>query len=330
MELPKRDFQHVSIHPNEEECLITETSDKGHFLLYNLRTRRLMRYELPANYQYTFAAFSPDGKQIVMVRRERRPEQTMRDQLENLNNAEIAIMNKDGSGFQTLPIPKGILVTATFSPDGKKIAYWVGKTVRSPGSKTWVADFDVREFDLSSRHDRLFSGPFNFFGINSINYLSDSALLIGATSPRPAPGQNQDSDAEFNYSEIYRLDRSQTHIPKPIFTTHFNAHNPATDGNRNIYFIDYPKKIGTAITKVSLDGKKTSWRAPDLESHSIHKLMPSRSGKYLLFIYGSRSSAGGDSKSAIGLFDIEKSSWQPVSLPSAEESAVIAASPVLQ
>lgn len=107
-------------------------------------------------------------------------------------------MNKDGSQFHTLPTPKGIIATATFSPDGKKIAYWTGKTIRKPGSKTLVADFDVREFDFATQKDTQFSDSFNFFGISSINYFNESTLLIGASSPRPPPGKLSDDQKEFN------------------------------------------------------------------------------------------------------------------------------------
>jgi len=66
--IPHRGFQHISIHPNEEEWLITESADKTYFFLYNLKTKSLQRYGLPEDYQYTFATFSPDGKQIAIVR----------------------------------------------------------------------------------------------------------------------------------------------------------------------------------------------------------------------------------------------------------------------
>ena len=65
-----RKFQQISIHPNGEEWLITEEKGKNYLLLYSLKTKRLQRYETPGNYEYTFAAFTRTGDQIVMIRRE--------------------------------------------------------------------------------------------------------------------------------------------------------------------------------------------------------------------------------------------------------------------
>lgn len=321
---PHRGFQYISIHPNDEEWLITESAEKNYLLLYNLRTQRLQRYDLPGNYQYTFAAFSANGDQIITIRKERLPGPMLSDRLEELKTSEICIMNKDGGQFRALPIPHEIIMIAALSPDGKKIAYWAAKTIRKPGSKTLVADFDVREFNLTTNSDYLFAGPFNFYHAGPINYLSDSKLLVGAFGPRMEPGEIWDYTKKYNNSEIYQFDRGQTEIPLPKFSDRYYANRPTVDKKNNIYFVDFPIQAGQSLTRISNDGKSTSWRAPDWRNSSIRQLASSHNGKYLAFIYGSSSIRASKSEFAIGIFQIDQEIWSPVTPPPAKEAQPIA------
>lgn len=323
IEKPHRSFQHISIHPNDEEWLITEKADKNYFLLYNLKTKYLQRYELHDQYKYTFATFSPNGKQIVMIRKEHLLGEMMSDRIEELKTSEIVLMNKDGSHFQVLPIPKGIIVTATFSPDNKKIAYWVGKSVRKPSSKSLITDFDVREYDLTTHTDRLFAGPFNFTEISNISYLTESTVLIGAYCPRLEPGELWDYKKKFNNSEIFQFDRGQVEIPTPRFSNHRYANSPARDSQKNIFFIDYPLQTGQSVTRISPDGTSVSWRTPSFNGYDIYKLSVSASGKYVALTYGSHSIKTGESKFAIGLFKTDVEEWSSVSPPPPSEATPI-------
>lgn len=119
------------------------------------------------------------------------------------------------------------------------------------------------------------------------------------------------------------MDRAQTQRPAPIFTNHFYAHMPTIDEHRNIYFIDFPKTIGRSLTKISLEGKTSSWRAPHLNNQNIYQLSASPKGKYITFIYGSGSARAEHRKFAIGLFDIDKESWIPVAIPPADNAELI-------
>ncbi len=320
---PHRGFQHVSIHPNDEDWLITEIGEKNHFLLYSLKTRRLQRYELPGPYKYTFAAFSPSGKQIVMVRKERISGEMMSDRIAEIQTSEIAVMNKDGSQFHLLPIAKGIIVNASFSPDEKKIAYWIGKTIRKPSSKSLVADFDVREFDLTTGQDRLFAGPFNFTEISNLSYLSDSTLVVGAYSPRIQPGELWEYKKKFNGSEIFQIDRGQIESPTPRFSDHRNANSPALDKRKNIFFIDFPLQAGQSLTKISSDGKYITWRTPAFDGNDIYKLSVSASGKYVALTYGTYSVRTGKGNFSIGVFQTDQEKWSSLSVPSPDEASPI-------
>ena len=323
LQQPHRGFQNISIHPNDEEWLISEVGDKPYLLLYNLRTQKLQHFETPGNYQYTFAAFSPNGEQIVMVRKEKLSGTQMSDRLNEIANSELAIMNKDGSGFQVLPVPRGIIVIAAISPDGKKIAYWLAKKIARPGSKALVFDFDVREFDLQTRSDKLFAGPFHFLEISGINYLSDSTLIVGAFGPSLKPGEAGEYASKYNNSEIYRFQRDQLEIPLPIFSDRYFANNPTVDKEKNIYFVDYPEQFGQSITKISFDGIATSWRVPDLKGFGIYRLVAARSGRYVALIYGGISAKLGKSKFSIAVFQTDQEIWSAVVLPSIETSSPI-------
>ena len=325
---PHRGFQHISIHPNDDEWLITESAEKNYLLLYSFRTGGLQRYELPGQYKYMFAAFSPSGKQIVMVRKESLPGEMMSDRLAELKTSEIAVMNKDGSAFRTLPATKGIIAGATFSPDEKKIAYWIGKTIRKPGSKSLISDFDVREYDLITSADRLFAGPFNFTDISGLSYLSDSTIIVGAYSPRLQPGEIWDYKKKFNDSEIFQFDRGQTEIPIPKFSNHYYANSPAADGKKNIFFIDFPVNAGQSLTKISNDGKSVSWRVPNFGSSDIYKLFASPSGKYVAFTYGAYSINSGKGNFSIGIFRTDEETWSSLPVPFPSEGSPIVVRPI--
>lgn len=326
MELPHRNFSHISIHPNEEEWLISEADDNGYLLLYNLKTNRLQRYELPGNYRYKYAEFSPNGEMIIMIRTEILPGPMVTDCLEELKTSEIAIMNKDGTRFQVLPVPKGIIYSLRMSPNGKKIAYCTAKTIRSPGSKTFVADFDVKEYYLTEKTDQLFAGPFDFFSMRSVNYLNDKTIIIGAFAPRNLPGDIYEYSKKFNYSEIYLVDRRQSELPTPKFTENYYATTPAIDQKKNVYFIDYPETAGRSLTKISPQGKSFSWRAPSLNNYGIYSLAASPNGKYIAFIYGAGSARSTHSEFAIGMFQVDQESWKSITPPLIQEASVISVS----
>ncbi len=322
LEIPNREYEFLSIHPNGEDLLISEGGKNSGLLLFNLKKRSLFKYNISGNYQYTFSIFSSSGEKIVMVRRSLSKSRLIKDQLEALRTSEIAIMNNDGSNFEVLPIPQDMIVALAMSKDEKKIAYWFAKTVRGPGSQTFISDFDIKELDLTTKRERLFAGPFNFFEIGSINYLNESTLLISGFAPRDINTSIQDYAKKFNYSHIYRIQRDQKETPTPIFTKNRNARNPVIDNHKNTYFVDYPETMGRAISKISHDGQYLfSWRMPDLKNYSFYRLAVSPEGRYLAFTYGNQ-------KSAIGFFDFKSEIWTTIPIPPASQASIIDIKPV--
>jgi hypothetical protein len=322
IEVPHREFEFISIHPNDEDWLITEAAGNGILLLYNKKTRHLQRYSIPGNHQYIFGTFSPSGRKIVMIRRWETASRSMVDQLQELRNSEIAVMNKDGTGFRILPASKGIIIAVAMSSDEKKIAYWVAKTIRNPGSKSLITDFDIRELDLTTKEERLFAGPFEFFEIGSISYLNDSTLLIGAFAPKGINLTIQEYAKKFNYSQIYQIHRGQKELPLPIFYKNKSARSPVIDNQKNIYLIDYPDNTGRALTRISRDGNYSSWRAPDIKTQNLHRLAVSPKGQYVAFIYGNH-------RSAIGVFELDREAWLPIALPPTNEASLITIKPAV-
>lgn len=324
-----RDFDKISVHPNNEEWLFTECSNEinkegeCYVLKFNTKTKQFIRYGLPENYLYSYASFSPKGNYIIMSRSPKHDgtEEKMR---QSFDNGQIAIMRADGTDFKVIPIPNGHNLSPIMSPDETKITYWRSSSQRPPGSKSRLVDFDMREYDLITKQDALFAGPFHFFEAGNSQYISEDEILISSYGPRKYAQSMGEYQNKFNGSQVYKLKRGAVDVPDPSLVDVEHARSPSIDRAGNIY-LDGQRmpRPGSALFRKSLSGEVSLWTLPYLGPHGIRHLTVSPNGEYMLFVYVAEGADFYDKKNAIGQLNTLTGEWLPVNLPPVRSSMLI-------
>jgi Tol biopolymer transport system component len=316
-----RDFDRISIHPNSEEWLFTECSRElnpegdCHLLRYNINRKQLQRYILPDGYLYSYASFSPQGNFIVISRSPKHDGSDEKIQ-QSFENGEIVMMRSDGTDFKVLPIPKGRNLAPVMSKDETKIAYWKISSQRTPGGGRGWGDFDMHEYDLKTKQDTLFAGPFHFVSGGNSQYVSENEIMINSYGPRKYAQSMTDYQKKFNSSEVYILKRGAIDMPSPTFTEVELARQPSTDREGNIY-LDGQKMpgVGSALFRMAPSGEITIWRQPYLGDVGPQHPVVSPNGLYIAFIYSADGTRWAEKKRAMGMLDTVSSKWIPVSIP---------------
>jgi len=329
-----RGFQNISIHPNGDEWLISEYSDaftpysSCYLLLYKLSDHSYKRLDLPKNYSYVSANFSPSGEQIVFVRQ---PPSLIGDHADIMNsyaNGEIVIMNRDGSDYRVLPIPRNRILGPTLSPSGTKLAYLVASSDKPPGRGTYMAYFEIWEFDFKSREHRLFAGPINFYHAAVISYSSESEIIAGAIFPtHTGTADRPDYLGQYQASEIFRIKRGMRFAPEPSYYDLPYAKLPTVDLGGNVYYETAPAKIGFSLVRKDSSGNTSIWREPKLNRASVSLYAAAPSGDYVAFIYRGIPPKSKDGTSALGYFDLKNEKWISVTPPPVSESTLIPLNP---
>ena len=330
LEKSKRGYSWLSIHPDGERWLITECTDRiappkhsCYLFLYNLKTRAYQRYDMPPGYVHTEASFSPRGDWIVAIRRPQLFGATDKESLDAYGQGEVLMMRVDGSGFRVLPAPRGPVKRPAISPDGKKLAYWEWNRTASPERRVRFIDNDLRELDLETGADRLFAGDYKFLVAHSLQYLTDNDLLIGAETP------TADGMTPFKYyrkygsSQLYLIQRGTTDIPPPAFWKIPSVSVGSADKNLHIYVLADHKETGNSIVEFHSQQELRHWRAPNFGENTIVALSASPDGSHLGFIYPASPIGSPERRSGIGMFDIKKEHWAPLSLPFPELASAI-------
>ena len=323
-----RGFENISIHPNGDEWLISECSyaftpySLCYLLIYNLRDHSYKRLDLSKNYSYVEANFSPTGEQIVFIRQPPSKKGGHADVMNSYAHGEIVIMNRDGSDYQVLPIPANRIVGPTLSPSGTKLAYLLAGSDKPPGRGTYMAQFEIWEFDLNSGENKLFAGPMNFYHAAVISYLSESEIIAGAIFPEhTGTVERPDYLGRYQGSEIFRIKRGMRFAPEPSYFDLAYAKFPTVDIRGNIFFEAEVKKIGISLIKKDILGNTTVWREPRMNGGSVAQYIAAQSGAYLAFVYGGPSIKTGEGMYALGYFDVNAEKWISVSPPPVSESA---------
>ncbi len=325
MEKEKRGFSWLSIHPDGERWLITECTDRlgqplgsCYLFLYNRQTQLYQRYDLDPHYMYADGQFSPDGDTIVAVRRPLPTQNTHEEKHRVYVNGEILLMGVDGSDLRVLPIPKGFVKRPALSPDGTKVAYWRAATARPPGAKTWLADFDLWEFDLASGENRLFAGEHRFFLANGVQYTSSDEVLVNADSPTSIPMSIFEYHARYGYNQVYVLKRGVRELPPPAYTEVKSVRTAAIANKNRIYLLGEPPPHGISIVEMAENGARQRWRVPYLTRDGISSVFGSPREAYLLFIYPSVPLRSSSPATGIGMVDLQQKRWLPISLDQPE------------
>lgn len=317
-----RDYRHISIHPNEKDMLFIECSEKlstrcGIFR-YDMSIQKLYQYNMPEGYIYHSAQLSPKGNYIVMHRSKLwkdDPEKTRQER----ETAEILIMQSNGKNLHIAPMPSGSYAMPFMSNNEDKIAYWKMK-LRTPGSKTLAARYNLWEIDLNTSQTKIFAGDFQFFQINSTQYLfNDKAILIGAYGPMNKPTSYM---AQYNRSTIYILERGNPILPKPMFTEVEHATQPSMDNAGNIYFRGQSDRL--RFFK-ALNGKISQEWPIKTMFLNVHDLSINPSGTALFFTYElyDDDSRFGRYSMDMAKFDFATQTWQTFSIPPFTQAEMI-------
>jgi hypothetical protein len=317
LEKKGRNFGSIKISPNGEDWIFTEykftgkNNDKSeaYILKLNIPTRKLYRYDLPAGYDYAFANFSPRGNWIVAIRYPSHDNTYAKFQ-KTLENGEIVMMRTDGSDFQVLSAPKGRYVGPAMSPSETKIAYWLGKTPRPEGSKTILMNFDVYEYDLTTKQSSMFSGPFEYFGVSDLQYIDEDTLLLNADYPLVASDDPFAYAKKYNNSEVYIINRGQNKLPDPAFSNIENASNASLGKNNNYYMYGQDPKKGASFVRVSAANEIEFWTMPIMQPRGI---VADPNGRYMAFQY--IVGELGSKKRAMGALVLDSGEWIQVRIP---------------
>lgn len=322
-----RGFQNISIHPNGEEWLISEFSDAftpyktGYLLIYNLKDHSYQRLDLSTSYSYLGASFSFTGEKIVFIRQPPSKKGGHDDVMNSYARGEIVIMNRDGSDHRVLPMPPNRVICPKLSPSGTKLAYLVASSDRPPGRGTFMAYYDIWEFDLNSGENKLFAGPLTFYHAKMISYLSESEIVASAIFPfETGTDERPDYLGQYQSSEIFRIKRGTRFAPEPSYYDLPYAKFPTVDQHGNIFYETAPPKIGFSLTRKDIQGNTTVWREPRMNMAAVWQYAVDPGGAYVAFIYGGPPIKSKEGSAALGYFDLKTKKWISVIPPPVNES----------
>ncbi len=237
---------------------------------------------------------------------------------------EIVIMNRDGSDYRVLPMPPPRVVCPTLSPSGTKLAYLVASSDKPPARWTFMAYYDIWEFDLNSGENQLFAGPLTFYHATMISYLSESEIIASAMFPyHTGTDEHYGSFSQYQGSEIFRIKRGIRFAPEPIYYDLPFAKFPSVDQQGNIFYETAPQKIGFSLTRKDIHGNTTIWRAPRMNMAAVSQYTVDPGGAYVAFIYGGPPIKSTEGTSALGYFDLKTEKWISVNPPPMSESILI-------
>lgn len=318
-----RRFGSISVHPDGEQWLITETVMKDHGVqseviwLFHLPTKIMRQYQLPGAYQYAFPRFSPTGRYVLMSRYPIPVDTGQKAFREALMQSEIVMMNIDGTGFRVLPVPKGRIFMPVMSPDESKVAFWLSKKERPPGERTIFTHFTVLEFDVKTGNTSQFAGKFAFHEFHSLAYISNDQIIMGAyglvegDSIPPRPMYTHEN-------QIFIQKRGAKESLRQPNIAFQGARDPTLDSDGNTYFKTEVKNIGISIARQSAEKNSSVWRIPS-GAADVLKIYAAPRGDYLAVLYLLPTSYGSPLRrqrlGSLALFDLHKEIWVNVMPP---------------
>ncbi len=323
-----RDFSSLSLNADDSELMFVEgymEQDKndpkkevynyGIFRL-NLAKNTLRHYKLPESdkYRYTEASFSPKGNYVLMKRQpvyeysnnldEKENEDLLRQSYEQ---AEIVLMNADGSNFKVIKASAGIKGRPVMNNSETKIAYVRG-VLRPKRSKTFASNFDIWEIDLKDKTDKLFAGPYEFYDMGRVQYLEgDEGVLANTSGPK-----NIDS-RKYNYNSIQVINRSENGALKPMVLDKIKSSEDSSIRSGNLFFRGEDPDKGMSFFKKDREDKITKWVEPI--SYKEKCLTPTSNGGKIFFIYSMRKNEARSNKRGIGFLNTTTSKWQKLDIP---------------
>ncbi len=326
LEKEKREFRWLSIHPDGERWLITECTDRVHpprhncyLFLYNLRTKQYQRYELPEDYIYDEAEFSPSGQYIVGKRIPYFDTVSFKEFEQALRNTQIFRMRVDGSDFRVLPIPEGMVSRPLMSPDETKVAFWLAGKIGRARGRTLAVNYELYEHDLSSGETHLFAGPFYLDLVGGFAYRDNNHIVAQAYGSISSGKFGYDYRKRVNSSEVYCFVRGQTALSDPCVIDVRSASMPTLDTSSDLYVIGTDKKLGFSVFEiVRSEQMHRIWKLPDQTKGQLASLVAAPDGSYLGFIYPTDQPK--DTHFGLGILDLTRQRWVSVAIPLPREA----------
>lgn len=320
-----RGYNWVSIHPDGNRWLITECMAQHRarvcgLFLFDFRSGRYQRYALPPGYFYMHGRFSVSGNVIVAERNPQPREGTADEKMRLLRETEVIRLNIDGTGFQVLPVPKGYLTYPTMSPDETKIAYWSATDASIRGGLP--RSQEVREFDLETKADRLFAGPFNFWLGGNLEYRTNDEIAVQTFSPA-ARAKKIESDGKQYAMEVVQIRRDATVLPEPLVAQPFMYVTAMADQKQQLHYMLQLKSREFAVVKKTAEGDSKVWKSPPLPQGGPAVVAVPPDGRYAAFIYMTSSTLTANLKNRLGFFCWCNGKWYSVRLPAAESAEAI-------
>lgn len=321
LEKEKREFRWLSIHPDGERWLITECTDRVnparhncYLFLYNLRTKHYQRYELPEDYIYEEAEFSPSGQYIVGRRIPYFDTVNFKEFEKKLRDAQIFLMRADGSDFRLLSIPEGMVSRPRMSPDETKVAFWLAAKLGQTARKTLAVDYELHELDLSSGETRLFAGPFHHSAVGSFAYRDDNHIVAQSLGHVSSEKFDYSFQNRVNFSEVYCFERGQAELTDPCVIDVGFASMPTLNRRDDLYVRGDDDKLGISVFEILPHQRMhRRWQLPSQTKGRLSNLVASPEGSYLGFIYPTNSSK--EKKFGLGILDSTRQRWLSVQVP---------------
>ena len=332
-------FASLSVHPNNKELLFLETKERepevSMLLRYDIETEKMQFYDLPRDYRYLSAAFSPSGKYVLLWRA---PvvHGTRHAIRAAAADSEIEIMQSDGSGRSVLALREGLKMLPVMSHDERYVAFWRGEI--SKRRKSFSRHNEVWEFDLLTRTEKLFAKSYEWSSAGPLNYLQDNQQIIvyGGYPRQPAPKvahlpteyvrsvalrpPTENSELKINGPALFAVRRGTNDYPRNQLVNVPEPSNPSLDRAQNLYVVSRPP--GETIFYVQ--GPENAIR--DLEYPAAKNgaifgavAFPNASHIAVIFIYPDTPLPN----RGLALFNLEKKTWRQLDIPSWEDATKI-------
>lgn len=315
-----RGINQISIHPDGERWLISECTDlddakrlRCNLFLFNFKTKDYKKYNLPPDYLYTDAKFSPRGNLIVAIRRPVYRSSEYDEKINSFKNSEVFTIKPDGTEFKVLPNLRGHIKLPSLSDDETKIVYWHSTITRPPGYRTAFYYFDVHEYDLATTTEKIFAGPYGFYEARGLSYVDKDHVIVTAYGPSQYAHDISKFSDQFNSSDIYIFERGQIDLPAPLYTEVEHAVDVTLNQAGHAFLMATDRSDGISLFR--FNPKPTHWRIPNLMPGGIGGLIASPPGQYIVFTYTLRRSRIQPPGNSVGVFDLNEERWIPVSLP---------------
>jgi Tol biopolymer transport system component len=207
----------ISFSPDGKKLLFNRRSvgEEYRTHVYNLETGELAAYQSPKEERWLQARYSFDGKRIVFIA------MPLIGNKEDLENAQVAIMDVDGKNVRKITNTPGLKIYPSFSHSGKKIIFARPDVIRKKG-RTPAADYDLHEVDVETGKETRLT-YFKFFSISNPYYFpDDKTFVFWGEYPRAYPAI-PGSDKSLEVMENVREELKSKYKNNSIYVMQANA-----------------------------------------------------------------------------------------------------------